>query len=288
MTVPIDPSNEGAAQGWDGPAGDFWADHADMFDAGVARYLRPFLDACAIAPDAQVLDIGCGNGQTTREAARIAGAGRVTGVDLSPRMLDLARSRAEREGLANVAFVQADAQIADLGTDRYDRVISRTGAMFFGDPVSAFANLARALHPDGRMVLAVWQPFEENEWLGAFLDAVAAGRHLPPPPPDAPSPFSLGDPERVRAILGAAGFGDPEIAGIREPMFYGPDVVAAEEMVLGVVGGLLTDLDDAARAGATAALRSDLEAHLGPDGVTYGSAMWIITAARAGASRRSG
>ena len=130
-----------------------------------------------------MLDVGCGIGQTTREAARLAGAGGATGVDLSARMLDLARRCAEQEGLTSVRFEQADAQVADLGVDRYDRVISRAGVMFFGDPVAAFANLARALKPDGRMVLLVWQSFAENEWLGAFLSAVAAGRDIPPPPP---------------------------------------------------------------------------------------------------------
>ncbi|MBA3573693.1 MAG: class I SAM-dependent methyltransferase, partial [Pseudonocardiales bacterium] len=174
--VYVDLSNADAAQGWDGPAGDFWTDNADLFDASVARYLQPFLATAAIGPAAQVLDVGCGIGQTTREAARLAGAGGATGVDLSARMLDLARRRAEQEGLTNVRFEQADAQVADLGVDRYDRVISRTGVMFFGDPVAAFANLARALKPDGRMVLLVWQSFAENEWLDAFLSAVAAGR----------------------------------------------------------------------------------------------------------------
>jgi SAM-dependent methyltransferase len=125
------------------------------------------------------------------------------------------RRCAEQEGLTSVRFEQADAQVADLGVDRYDRVISRAGVMFFGDPVAAFANLARALKPDGRMVLLVWQSFAENEWLGAFLSAVAAGRDIPPPPPDGPGPFSLGDADRVRAVLTAAGFSGPELTAER-------------------------------------------------------------------------
>jgi SAM-dependent methyltransferase len=274
----IHPSNADAAAGWNGPTGDVWADNADMFDAGVARYLQPFLDAAAIEPAAHVLDVGCGNGQTTREAARLAHAGSATGVDLSSRMLDLARHRAEQEGLTNARFVQADAQVADLGVHRYDRVISRTGVMFFGDPVAAFANLARALKPDGRMVLLVWQPFTENEWLASFLRAVSVGRDLPPPPPDRPSPFALGDPDRVRTVLTAAGFAEPHLVGLREPMYYGPDVATAESFVLGIVGGALDELDDPSRADAIAALRATLQAHLGPDGVTYRSAMWLVEA----------
>lgn len=282
VSMHVDPSNADAARSWDGPGGDFWVENADLFDVGVARYLRPFLAAAAIGPAAQVLDVGCGIGQTTREAARLAHAGSATGVDLSARMLELARRRAEQEGLANVRFVHADAQVADLGVDRYDRVISRTGVMFFGDPVAAFANLGRALKPDGRMVLLVWQPFAENEWLGAFRGAVDAGREIPPPSPDGPGAFSLGDPDRVRAVLTAAGFGIPALVGVREPMFFGRDVVTAEAMVLGLVGGALEDLDDTARADAVAALRATLAAHLGADGVAYRSATWIVTPEHAG------
>jgi SAM-dependent methyltransferase len=281
----VHPSNTDAAAGWDGAGGDFWTDNADLFDAGVARYLQPFLEAAAIAPDAHVLDVGCGSGRTTREAARLAIAGSATGLDLSTRQLDLARRRAEQEGLANVRFVRADAQVADLGTESYDRVISRTGVMFFGDPVAAFTNLARALKPDGRMVLLVWQPFTENEWLASFLRAVSVGRDLAPPPPDRPGPFAMGDPDRVRAVLTAAGFAEPQLTGLREPMYYGPDVATAEAFVLGTVGGHLADLDDAARAEARAALRATLQDHLGPEGVTYRSAMWLVSAAPSAGAR---
>jgi SAM-dependent methyltransferase len=278
----VHPSNADAATAWDGPTGDIWTDNADLFDAGVSRYLKPFLDAASIEPTAHVLDVGCGNGLTTREAARLAYAGSATGVDLSTRMLDLARRRAAADGLANVSFVQADVQVADLGQARYDRVISRNGVMFFGDPVAAFTNIAGALEPGGRMVLLVWQAMAENPWFTAFRNAVAVGRDLPLPPPDGPGPFALGDPERVRALLTAAGFGEPDLVGIREPMYYGPDVASAERYVQAVLGGLLTELDAAARAEAEAGLRATLEEHLGPEGVTYASAMWIITAAAAG------
>jgi SAM-dependent methyltransferase len=274
----VHPSNTEVATAWDGPTGDIWADNADLFDAGVARYLQPFLDAAAIDPAAHVLDVGCGNGLTTREAARRAA--HATGVDLSARMLDLARRRAAAAGLANVSFVQADVQVADLGEARYDRVISRNGVMFFGDPVAAFANLGRALKPGGRIVLLVWQAMAENPWFTAFRQAVAVGRDLPLPQPDGPGPFALGDPDRIRTLLTSAGFGEPDLVGVREPMQYGPDVATAERYVRAIVGGLLAELDDAGRAEAGAALRATLEEHLEPEGVTYPSAMWIVTAHR--------
>jgi SAM-dependent methyltransferase len=274
----IAPSNADTATAWDGPTGDVWTDNADLFDAGVARYQPTFLDAAAIAEDAQVLDVGCGSGLTTREVARRAAAGGATGVDLSTRMLDLARRRAAQEGVANVTFVQADVQVADLGERRYDRIVSRNGVMFFGDPVAAFTNLARSLAPGGRLVLLVWQSMADNPWFSAFRHAVAVGRDLPQPPPDGPGPFALGDPDRVRRLLTAAGFDEPELIGVREPMYYGPDVDAAQRYVTAMQGRLLAELDAAARADADATLRAELQEHAGPGGVTYPSAMWIVTA----------
>jgi SAM-dependent methyltransferase len=279
VTANVDPTNTAMAQRWDGPSGDFWVEHADVFESQVAAYREPFLAAAGIEPGAHVLDVGCGSGRTAREAARLAGpTGHVTGIDLSGQMLALARTRAAAEGLRSISFEQADAQVADLGTARYDRVISRNGVMFFGDPVAAFANLARALKPDGRLVVLVWQSLAENEWYSEFRAAGAAGRRLPPLPPDDPGPFALGDPQRVRAVLTAAGFAEPELAGERRTMAYGPDLATAETMALSVISPLLEELDEDGRARARADLRRTLEEHLGPTGVTFRSAMWIITA----------
>jgi SAM-dependent methyltransferase len=288
VTSLIDPSNADIARGWDGPSGDYWVQNADLLDGSVARYTEPFLAAAAIAADALVLDVGCGNGETTLAAAERAPAGEAVGVDLSARMLDVARRRAALQGLDNVTFIQADAQVADLGAGRFDRVISRTGAMFFGNPVAAFANLARALRPDGLLVLLVWQPLSENEWLNVFFQAVAPDRPVPVSPPGAPGPFSLGEPARLRSVLAAAGFGEPRLVGLREPLWFGPDVARAEALVLGLVGGVLADLDDAGHAAALAALRATLEAHLGPDGVLFGSAAWLVTAEPVGQGRWNG
>src|SRR6266540_2932765 len=110
-TLPVHPSNGYAKLAWDGKDGDYWADNEAIFDDSVARYDRPLLDAAAVAPADHVLDIGCGNGLTTRQAARRATEGSVLGVDLSARMIERARQRSAEEGLANATFLQADAQI---------------------------------------------------------------------------------------------------------------------------------------------------------------------------------
>lgn len=152
----VDPSNVEQLDAWDGARGEFWAERADRFDEGVAAYRDRLLAVAAVEPDMEVLDVGCGSGQTTRDAARRARS--ALGVDLSSRMIALARSRAAREGVANATFEQADAQVRPFPDGYFDVVLSRHGAMFFGEPHTAFANLARATRRGGRLVLLSWQP----------------------------------------------------------------------------------------------------------------------------------
>jgi len=153
----VDPSNTEMATAWDGDEGAYWAAHAEHFDRSVAAYHLPFLAAAAIGRREQVLDIGCGTGQTTRDAARRAPAGGTLGVDLSSEMIAVARRLAVAEDIPNTRFEQADAQIYPFAERSFDVVISRTGAMFFGDPPAAFANIARALRSGGRLALLPWQ-----------------------------------------------------------------------------------------------------------------------------------
>ena len=276
----VDLSNAGQARAWDGDEGEFWAAQAAAFDESVAGYHRRFLDAAAIESTARVLDIGSGIGQTTRDAARLASAGSALGVDLSGRMIEVARREAEREGVGNARFEQADAQIHPFPESAFDVAISRTGAMFFGDPVAAFANIARALRPGGRLVLLVWQPAHRNEWIREFFTALAAGRDLPAPAPDAPGPFALADPDRVRHILGSAGFAQPRLEGLTEPMCFGRDPDSAYQLVADLLAWMVRDLDGDGRAGALRSLRTSIEAHATPRGVLYGSAAWLVTATR--------
>src|SRR5688572_25012891 len=109
--VPVDSSNVEQLRAWDGDEGEYWADHAEYFDRSVAPYHQRLMAVAAIGEHEHVLDVGCGTGQTTRDAGRAAAAGAALGVDLSSRMLEFARRRAAAEDLTNVTFEQADAQI---------------------------------------------------------------------------------------------------------------------------------------------------------------------------------
>jgi SAM-dependent methyltransferase len=209
----------------------------------------------------------------------MAPAGSALGVDISVPAIERARELAEAQGVRNVTFEQADAQVHRFGRERFDLVISRFGAMFFADPVAAFANLGRALRADGRLVMMVWQGGDRNEW------NVAINRCLEGPAAAAsagPDPFSLADPPAVTGILEAAGFGDVTFTDVREPMYFGPDVATALEWIRGFActEEALDRLDPSAAARALGRLWVMLAEHNGDRGVRFGSRAWIVTARR--------
>lgn len=277
--VPVDSSNIEQLRAWDGGEGDYWANHAEHFDRSVAAYHQRLLATASIGEHDHVLDIGCGTGQTTRDAARAASAGSALGVDLSSRMLAYARRRATDEGLVNATFAQADAQIHPFEPGAYDVAISRTGAMFFGDHEAAFQNISQAVRSGGRLVLVTWQPLAGNEWIREISGALAAERILPAPPPNV-GPFALSDPDRVRALLTGAGFDDVELEGATESMWFGHNADDAHQFTLGLMGWRLEGLDDVGRAQAVDALHATMASHETSTGVLFGSAAWIIQAAR--------
>jgi SAM-dependent methyltransferase len=279
-SLQVDPGNAEQLRAWDGDEGAYWAAHTDTFDLSIAAYHQPFLDAAALTSDDRVLDVGCGTGQTTRDAARAASAGSALGVDLSSAMLEVARRRAADEGITNIGFRQLDAQIYPFEGGAFDVAIARTSATFFADRVAGLANVGRALRPGGRLVLLTWQAFSRQEWIREFSAAFAAGRELPAPPPEAPGPFTLAEPDVIHRVLADAGYTDVTLDDRRELMWFGNSPDDSCEFVLGLLGWMLERLDDAARGRALEALRTTTAAHQTPEGVRYESAAWVIRATR--------
>lgn len=278
----IEVVNTEQAAAWDGHEGDVWTEQADRYDRASRRIWQRLLDAGLVGRADRALDVGCGTGGPTRDVARLAAEGEVTGVDLSTRMLDLARKRSADEGLDNVSFVRGDAQVYPFEPAAFDVALSCFGAMFFNDPVAAFTNIATGLRPGGTLAVLAWRTLPENEWLTSLRGALAVGRDLPLPPPDAPTPFALADPERVRGILGSAGFDDVDLVPIDEPVELGTDAADALEFAktMGIVEGLTESLDAGRRAEAMSNLADLLHARESSAGVLMGTAAWLITARR--------
>ena len=252
------------------------------YDAELRLLNEELRRAYGIERHDRVLDIGCGAGQTTREAARMATEGGALGIDLSAGAIDRARELARAEGIGNVTFEHADAQVHPFPPERFGVAISRFGTMFFLEPVAAFANIGRALRPAGRLVMIVWQEHEQNEWSVSIEEALGGTEGDPMLVSEAPDPFSLSDPIMVEKILRSGGFTDVAFTDVHRPIYFGRDVEAALEWIRGFTSTkeLLARLGPASAERALGRLREILASHESDGGVWFDSRAWIVTARR--------
>ena len=243
---------------WNSEAGRAWTARQESWDTT----MKPFSDAslirAAVAPGESVIDVGCGCGATSLQLADLVGPkGKVLGVDVSKPML----ARAKERGAGNpvLRFAEADATTYPFEPGAADLLFSRHGVMFFAEPERAFANLRSALKPGGRVAFSCFRTPRENGLITTILNAVA--EFVPPLPkmnPDDPGPFAFQDPERVKRILGAAGFKSVAL----EPVDVQPDISNGKGMVEALVNAM--EIGPASRAlqGATPETRAKAEAAL--------------------------
>lgn len=273
------------ARSWDGDEGDHWTDHEEAYNNATGRHYRRLAEALDIGTADRVLDIGCGTGLSTRDVARAASSGSALGIDLSARMLERARQRAEEEGLINVTFVQGDAQVHAFEAQAFDVVMSRFGAMFFADPVAGYRNLAAAAKPAARLAQLTWQGVENNPWLQELREALSLGRPLPGETLDAPGPFGLATEGHIRRVLGEGGWTDISVERVHEPMYFGRTADEGFELLrdMGLARGLAKALNfsDRERQQAIERLHDTLRKHETAEGVLMEANAWLITARRA-------
>lgn len=278
MTAPV--SNADQIKYWNGVGGKQWLARHDGMEPQLAPLGLAAVEAAAPKPGERVIDIGCGTGTTSLRIADMVGdRGYVLGVDVSEPLVEAARRNAVRR--PNVQFLLGDASQHRL-EGGFDLLFSRFGVMFFADPAAAFRHLRAALKPGGRLAFVCWRPFKENEW--AFLPFMAAVPHLPPierPSPNAPGPFALGDDQRVKTILGEAGFKDIAVKPLDRTMNPGSTVDSAASFAsdTGPISRVLNDASPEQRQAAIASIRHLFE-HRAAEGksLALAAACWIVTA----------
>jgi SAM-dependent methyltransferase len=152
------------------------------------------VESAGIEPGHDVLDVGCGTGNATIPAAKLAA--KVTGLDASPGLIDVAREQGA-DAMVEVDWIVGDAQDMPFDDDSFDRVISIFGHMFAPDHKAAADELKRVCRPGGRIAIACWTP--EGK-IGQMFKQMST---LNPPPPEGFQPPVLwGTEDHVRELLG--------------------------------------------------------------------------------------
>jgi len=278
-------ANDEQHEHWNSEEAGHWVTHQLRYDTMLAPFGARLLAAAQVAGSDRVLDVGCGCGATTLEAARWAVTGAATGLDLSTAMLAAARRREAAERLGNVSFVAGDAQTCPFPAGGFDVAISRFGVMFFDDPEAAFVNVAGALAPGGRLAFVCWQDLFSNPFIA--VPGLALAGHVALPdlgPPGSPGMFALADPARIRSLLAAAGLVEVVIEPLAEQILlggYGTLAEAVEFLRYGGMGrAVLASADEATRNRAVAAVSDALAPYVTAEGVQIGTAAWLVTARR--------
>jgi SAM-dependent methyltransferase len=233
---------------------------------------RLAMDALAPAPGERVLDIGCGTGTTTLEIAEAVGAdGYAVGADISVPMLAAARERAA--AFPSVSFLEADAQTYPFEAASFDGAFSRFGVMFFSDPTAAFANIRRALRPDGRFAFVCWQGFEHQQWMR--LPAEAAGIDTGWTTAG-PNPFVFAERGVLARHLDEAGFVRVDIEGLERTILLGGhgDLESGLRFLLSSRIGRQV-VENAGEDGV-ARVRAAIEPFATPRGVEMTAAVWVV------------
>jgi SAM-dependent methyltransferase len=277
------PDNSEQIAEWNGALGQRWAEMQRELD----RFVVPFGDAAlkvaAPQPGEQVVDIGCGCGDTSIELARRVGAaGTVLGIDVSQPMLAVARSRGSVANGAYLAFREDDASEAELPANT-DLLFSRFGVMFFSQPSPAFSHLRKSLRAGGRCVFVCWRTPRDNPWAMTPLSAARAAMGVTPPPsdPNAPGPFAFADEQRLRGILSGAGFGDIDVQRFDVAIPIGATARAAAEnaVQIGPVSRLVREVGAEHLPVILDAIERALVPLAASDGqVSLNGSTWIVSA----------
>jgi len=174
-------------------------------------WAEDLVDRMALRPGERVVDVACGTGIVARLAAhRINPGGAVTGLDLNPGMLSVARSLPPPADVT-MEWREGSAMTLPFANATFNVVLCQQGLQFFPDRLAALREMYRVLVPGGRLGLSVWRPLRQNPYMAALGDAlerrvnaeVATGMR---------TVCSMGDAEALRSLLLQAGFRDARIS----------------------------------------------------------------------------
>jgi ubiquinone/menaquinone biosynthesis C-methylase UbiE len=187
---------------------DAWAKWFDWTEQNFAPLTRLLRERSGWEPGAAILDIGCGSGYPAlAAAAAVRPSGKVTAIDVSPRMLAVTAARAAADGLDNIDVLEMDAENLRFADETFDVVTDVCALMFSPEPERVVREIRRVLKPDGRFGIVVWDGPALNPFSMLILDVISKFIALPPlPAPTAPGPFQLAADGSLESVVRAGGF----------------------------------------------------------------------------------
>lgn len=280
--------NDEATEAWNGVLFDRFTQFRHIVTTGLGLHGEQALRLHPPDEGDDVLDIGCGFGDTTQQLCDLVGAnGSATGVDVAERFIETSRDEATAAGIENIGFAVADVQ-AEVPGGPYDYAFSRMGTMFFANPGAAMRNVRKSLRPGGSLCMVVWRQKPDNPWMYRAEQTVSEWIDEPDPdesdePTCGPGPFSMANADTTSGILLSAGFENIALCRCDLPIKIGDDIDEAVSLATsigpaGEVIRLAGDEAEALRPQIETALRDALSEFASERGVIAGASTWIVSA----------
>jgi ubiquinone/menaquinone biosynthesis C-methylase UbiE len=152
-----------------------------------------------------ILDVATGTGEPGLSIASMLKSGKVTGIDLSEKMLDVANEHAMQRGINNFETICCDASELPFDDETFDGITCRLSFMFFPDMKMALNEMMRVLKPGGRICASYWNAPEKNQWISILMEVMIRRLNLNPPTPGGPGAYRCAEPGMMSALFSNAG-----------------------------------------------------------------------------------
>jgi ubiquinone/menaquinone biosynthesis C-methylase UbiE len=242
-----------------------------------APWAEDLVDLAAPRPGERVLDVACGPGVVARLAARRAGTGQVTGLDINPGMLTVARSLPSE---LPISWQEGDALQLPFPDQAFHLVLCQQGAQFFPDRAAGLNEMRRVLVPGGRIALAVWGPIERSPGFSAL--AAALEHHVSGAAAAAArSPFSLPGTSELRDLMEGAGLRDVDVHSRTKMLRFPPPAEFVHQYVRGSpIAAAVGNADAAALEPAVREITEALQPYLNDHVLSFPIENHLATAVR--------
>jgi ubiquinone/menaquinone biosynthesis C-methylase UbiE len=279
VEIDLDAYREQSLETW-GQMAPGWQDRREWLMDITGRVNDWLMQKADPQPGQTILDIAAGTGDLGFHVAeRVGQEGRVISTDFAPEMVDVARRFGEARGLTNVEYRVLDAESMDLAEDSVDGAVCRWGYMLMADPAAALKETRRVLRNGGPLAFAVWRTPDRNPWAAVPGMTLVQRGHMPAPEPGAPGIFALGEPDRIRELVTAAGFGEPKLEEIAFDFRYADfdDLWDALVRIAGPLARVVKALPDDERQATRAAIEENVAPYRDAEGsYTAPAATWGV------------
>jgi ubiquinone/menaquinone biosynthesis C-methylase UbiE len=230
-----------------------WAKWEEAFSTGLFDATETLIDMAGIRGGMRVLDVACGAGsQTIQAAKRVGPNGVVVASDISTTMLEHVRKNAAKAGLHNIETLERAADELDETQPSFDAAISRLGLMLFPSPLTALESIQRVLKVGARFAALVFTTPAHNPFMAQTMAILLRHAGKSAPAPGQPGIFALGVSGVLENLMRESGLTDVTTKTLRAPLSLTNSSDALEMMqeAFGAYRAVVADLGDAEKSRA--------------------------------------